>query len=106
VKFPRLGGLFQTRRLIRALESLAASQRQQTILLQRLADRFTPDVAEILDETVVKGVTAITYSRDAEQVAIQAFTQTVYASTGHMPTEQEVIDFLDEKLGTGGLRVQ
>jgi hypothetical protein len=92
--------------MIRAIESLAESQQQQTILLSRLADYFAPILEEPLDDTAVKEVTNITYSRDAEQVAIAAFTQKVYEQTGHIPTEQEIVDFLDEKLGTGGLRVQ
>lgn len=106
MKLPRFASLFQTRRMIRAVESLAESQRKQTLLLEKLAPYLIPMPEEPLDDVAVKEVTNITYSRDAEQVAIAAFTQKVYEQTGHIPTEQEIVDFLDEKLGTGGLRVQ
>lgn len=79
---------------LKLLNRLVVAHEAQATHLQRLADHFCPTVLEIPPEEL-KVSTGISYSQDEEQGRILHFIEKVLADTGHEPTEQEIIDFLD-----------
>ena len=98
--FKRVAAAWLLRRVVRSLDSLAASHEQQTRLLARLADRFAPqplDLAQV-DRATIKADTGVSYLDADELVAAEAFAARQYAHTGHTPDDDELLIHLaDEK---------
>lgn len=91
----------QNRRSLRALETIASAQVEQTAYLKRLADWFAP-LRQETPEADLRS-TGISYSRDLEQAKILDFVDQTYRATGREPTEEEVVTYLDGKpAGSGG----
>lgn len=91
--FSRFG---QQRRLLRTLDRIALALEQQSILLQRLADRFVPLTPMVSAEDL--NTSGPTFSRDEEQVRIQSFVATMQKDLKRDPTDEEVVDFLEGRL--------
>ena len=97
VKVRWLDRLVTTRRLLRALETIAGAQQIQTILLTRLVDRLAPAIEPEAKEQEVRQVSGTSYGRDEEFARIESFIEKCQHDLQRIPSEQEVIDFLDGK---------
>lgn len=82
------------------LRKLLASQERQEAYLQsiaeslkRLADHVAP-IHSVSTETELRS-TEIRFSRDAEQVAIQDFSEKMLKDLGRPPSDEELLDFLN-----------
>lgn len=85
----------RSRRALKALDRLVAAQEQQTVLLARIADRVAGPVTEPLPPDELRRVSSVSFSRDEEQGRILDFIARVERDTGHSPTEDEVLAFLE-----------
>lgn len=81
------------RRLIKAAERIAHEQEKQTLLLQRLADRFAPE-APTVEKADLRDTGASFVSLE-EQGRIQDFVERAWRDAGREPTEEEIERFLD-----------
>lgn len=90
-----LSRLVQSRRVVRLLDRIATAHDHQNVLLARLVDHVCgPEVVPVSQDEL-RGVSGVTFSRDEEQGRILDFIATVERDTGHSPTEDEVLAFLD-----------
>jgi hypothetical protein len=90
-----LDRLTLTRRLVKSLERIAEAQAAQTQLLVRLADRFAPLPQPATDDDL--RTTGPSFSRDADQAALQDFIDDFTDRVRREPTEQELTEWLDER---------
>jgi hypothetical protein len=99
----------QTRRLLRALEALVATQQAQTALLQRLTDELAPmppAVTAASDATRASRYAAdadVTFLNEAELAEVLAYRERVATATGHDPTEDECLVWLAEQETARGI---
>lgn len=95
----RLGWLARPltlRRLVRAMETIADQQRQQTQLLARIAQRMAPQDPQT-DPQIVTRETGNSYLDPTEQALALAYVERMRAS-GQEPTDEDVVEYLaDEK---------
>lgn len=85
----------QTHRLLKALDRLATAQETQNALLTRLVTHVCgPEVVSVTPEEL-RVHSGVTFSRDEEQGRILDFIARMERDTGHAPTEEEVLAFLD-----------
>jgi hypothetical protein len=81
------------RRVVKALETIAQQQTEQTQLLRRLADHVAP-AAPVVEKADLKGSGPSFVSLE-EQGRIQDFTERAWRDAGREPTEEEVERFLE-----------
>jgi hypothetical protein len=92
-----LPGLFLLRRLVRELSGIREQLTRQTDLLARLANQIAPP-APVVDRDVVAAETGLDYVDSVDQYLIQQFRERTLAGTGHLPDDDEVLNYLaDEK---------
>lgn len=96
--FHRLSAALLLRRLSRDLGAVAAALQQQNALLARLADRFAPVDPPATSRADVAASTGVDHL-DADELALaEAHKARVYAQTGHLPDDEELLVYLaDEK---------
>ena len=97
VKLPkfRFGSLLLLRRFLRSLDRMATAQEQQTQLLQRLVDHLAPELK--IPESDPADLESLPRSdRDEEQASILAYIARFNRDTGREPTEDEVLEYLEE----------
>lgn len=82
-----------SRRALRALDRIADAQWESTLLLRRIADRVAPE--PLPADPIALKTTGVSFSKDQEQVRIQAFVEQCYRDLKREPTEQEIVDHLD-----------
>lgn len=87
--------IIQARRLLKALDRIAAAQEAQVVLLSRLADRLAPIPVVEPSESDIRQTTGLSFSRDREQVLIQEHVEKIYATTGHVLSDDEIEQWLD-----------
>lgn len=78
------------------MDRIAAAAEQQNLLLARLVDVFAPTFDAPRDEPALQSLSGVSFSRDSEQAAVQAFVDRVWVMTGHRPTDEEIVAHLDE----------
>lgn len=78
---------------------LASQERQEAYLesiaksLTRLADHVAP-IHPVPDAATLT-TTGISFSRDSEQVAIQDFSEKMLGDVGRLPTDDELLEYLN-----------
>ena len=82
-----------TRRFLRTLDRIAVAQEQQTLLLQRIADRVAPLPIEFHAEDLKQ--TGPAFSRDEEQARIQDYVERCEKDLKRQPTDEEIVRYLD-----------
>lgn len=82
-----------TRRTIKLLERLTKAAEEQNVLLARLADHFAP-LTPSSDDLASTGPSFI---RASEQAEILAFIDRFTEAKGAEPTEDEVLEYLQEQ---------
>jgi hypothetical protein len=96
----RFAAALLLRRVVRALDALAAQHTAQTALLARLADRFAPilPVESPGDRATIKAETGVSHLDVGDAELAQYFVARTQAQTGHVPDEDEILLYLaDEK---------
>lgn len=75
---------------------MATAQEQQTALLKRLVDHLAPElkVPSEADQADLQELPR--NDRDEEQAAILAYVARFNRDTGRAPTEEEVLEYLEE----------
>lgn len=97
MKLWRLPGLFLLRSATRELTAIRQQLAIQNTLLSRLADRFAPIDPET-DPVIVRTETGISHADYADQALIEAYVARTHETTGHWPTDDEILTYLaDEK---------
>lgn len=91
--FRLLRSVAQTRRTIKLLDRLTQAAEQQNVLLARLADHFAPLISSS-DDLVSTGASFV---RNSEQADILAFIDRFMTAKGTEPTEEEILDYLQER---------
>lgn len=95
--FKRLAAALLLRRAARDLTDIAASLRQQNLLLARLADQLAP-VDPRTSRPEVQAETGVSHLDANEAYLAQRFVERTQADTGHVPDDDEVLIYLaDEK---------
>lgn len=92
----KLRSLLHSRRLLRTFERIAVAQEAQVVLLTRIAEVIAPTFGPPPTETDLKSTTGLSFSRDTEQVLVEQYCDRVHRDTGHDPTEDEIMAYLDE----------
>lgn len=97
MKIGRLPSLFLLRSLIRELRGLREQQTITNTILLRLADHLAP-ITPVTDPDVVRVETGLSYDDPTDQAIMQDYAAKTYQSTGHWPTDDELMIYLaDEK---------
>lgn len=93
----RLAAALLLRRLSRDLTRMSDALDAQNVLLARIADRIAP-VDPVTDRAEVRADTGVDHFNPIEAVMAQDYINRTYASTGHIPDDEEVLIYLaDEK---------
>jgi hypothetical protein len=97
MKLRILPSLFLFRSAFKELRGIREQLAQQNQLLTRLADHFAPDIPRATREEIA-AETGVDYVDPTDQALLQAYVEKVQQSTGHVPTEDELVAYLaDEK---------
>ena len=83
------------RKLLKESERQSLALERIAHTLERLANFVTPQIPA--PSTADLKETGISYSRDAEQVAIQGFVEKTEKVLGRPPTDEEIMEFLVER---------
>jgi hypothetical protein len=86
----------QTRRLIRALERSVVAQEQTAAALLRIANYLTPPIPQPTDEEIRTSGILPTAQRDLEQARLQDFSDAYRVAFHRDPTDEEMVEFLQE----------
>jgi hypothetical protein len=81
--------------LLRVTTALEQGLTEQNQLLRRIADRIAPVVEQ---EPVEPNARSVDYSTDDTQLRILVFSEDVLRKTGRYPTEEEVVEHLEEDM--------
>ena len=96
MKLPNtLNRWIQSRRALKTLERIAKAHDEHTVLLRRLVDHLVGPQHETASDGDLKRLSGVSFSRDEEQGRILEYIDRVYRDTGHQPTEDEVLAFLE-----------
>ncbi len=97
MKLRLLPGLFLLRRLAGELRGIREQMQAQTVLLTRLVDHVAPQ-APVYPPEQVAAESGVDYVDPLDQVLVQDYIRRVEATTGHHPTDDEILSYLsDEK---------
>lgn len=83
----------QYRGLLKILDRLTRATERQASALERLADRWAPIVPDPSPDDL--RTSGPSYRRDEEQVRIQEFVDRFEAELHRLPSEEELLRFLD-----------
>ncbi len=83
------------RKLLQESERQSLALARIAAVLEKIADQVAPTVPEATAADLKQ--TDISYSRDAEQVAIQSFCDKTEKVLGRPPTDEEIMEFLVER---------
>lgn len=93
-----LTGTLLLRTLAREVAALRKTTEQQTLLLERLADRFAPLPPTSTAQDARAAGTGVDYLDVAEANLVQAYVDKMARDLGRTPTDDEILTYLaDEK---------
>lgn len=90
---------FMLRGSLQALNRIADQQEIQSLLLKRLVDQLAPEPPADPTESELR-TTGPSFSRDAEQAALQDWVVDFQEKVGRPPTEAEIEAWFDEHYPT------
>lgn len=90
-----VSGFLLARRVIQAIERLAAAQEAQNVLLTRLADVLAPTIPVPTIEEL-RRQTGVSYTRDEEQARLEVWRADFESKIGRPVTDAEVDEYLRE----------
>lgn len=79
--------------LVRTVSVLEKGLAEQNRLLKRIADRIAPEMEQ---EPVEQTTRSVDYSTDDFQVRVLNYMDDVMRKVGRMPTEDEIVEYLEE----------
>lgn len=87
------------RRVLTDLRRTADAAERQAAALEALLAHFAPTFDPPTDDADLRAHSGVSFSRDDEQAAVEAYKDRVREATGHIVSDEEIAHFLDERDG-------